>query len=132
MPADLGGFVIGLIGALTTIASVIVLIVKSRGENRTAESNAKVALDARIDARVSTQLNEAWGEIKQLKSDFKELQTRQVRRDGAITRILRAIANQWPNSDGPNLDPSDIVEIEETIPAQWIRKPKPPIANIAK
>lgn len=119
-----GGFIIGLLGALAAIGSMIALFIKSRGDNKTSEKNAKTALDARIDARVESQLTDAWDRIKSLETDVKALQTNQSRRDGAITRILRSIAKQWPNAEGPDLDPNDISIIEETVPAQWIR-PKP-------
>lgn len=122
MNEGLGGFIIGALGSIAAVGTVVVLWIKSRGENKNSALNAKIALDARIDARVSAQLEEAWTEIKQLKEDMKTVQTRQTRRDGAITRILRAIARQWPNTEGPDLDPADIAEIEETIPAQWIRR----------
>jgi glutamate mutase epsilon subunit len=125
-----GGFIIGIIGSIAALSSAIFVFIKSRSENKIAEknsnileTNAKTELDARIDARVAEQLTEAWSEIEQLKKDFRLIQTRQVRRDGAITRILRAIAKQWPSAEGPDLDPTDIAEIEETIPVQWIRKP---------
>jgi len=118
----IGGLVIGLIGALSTIGSVVVLVYKSRGENKTAALNAKTALDARIDARVTLQLETAWKSITDLENNVKSLETRETRRSGAITRILRAIAKQWPGTEGPDLDPADIAEIEETIPIAWIRK----------
>ena len=134
-----GGFIIGLIGALATVGSVIALIVKSRGENKNAAANAKAALDDRIDKRVSEQLEAAWKrldeqdtkieeqdlKIRQQDTKISSLETREGRRTGAITRILRAIAKQWPSGvAGPDLDPMDIAEIEETIPSSWIRPKK--------
>lgn len=46
------------------------------------------------------------------------------RRNAAQARIIRALSQQWPESDVPRLDPSDILELEEdTIPAHWKVKP---------
>lgn len=135
--------IIGVLGALATIGSAIALIIKSRGENKNAGINAKSALDARIDQRLDTQLKSAWErlDLQDKKIDeqnielgkqkisldnqsaqIKVLEERETRRSGAITRILRDIARQWPSgTKGPDLDPADILEIEETIPAAWIR-----------
>lgn len=120
---DSWGTVIGVIGALSTVASVLVLYLKSRGENKAAASNSKNALDARIDARVSQQLESAWTRIDTMEKLVHDLETREGRRTNAITRILRDIAKQWPHADGPKLNPLDIAEIEETIPSAWIKKP---------
>lgn len=115
--------IVALIGAIVSIASVVALIFKSRGENKNAAINAKNILDSRIDERVAKQLDGAWKRIDELGDEVKNLETRETRRTGAITRILLAISNQWPaSSPGPNLDPKDIAEIEETIPTQWIRQ----------
>lgn len=124
------GVIIGVIGALTSIGSVIVLLIKSRTENKTASSNAKLALDRLIDERVTKQLQEAYhrldaqdNKLKSQDEKIKAMETRDSRRTGAITRILKAIAKQWPaGTPGPNLDPSDIAEVEETIPMEWIRR----------
>lgn len=115
--------IITLIGAAVSIASVIALIYKSRGENKNSALNAKTALDQRIDERVARQLETAWEEIDQLKKSFQALETKENQRTGAITRILRAIAIQWKGVDGPDLDPRDIEILEETIPPAWIRRP---------
>jgi LmbE family N-acetylglucosaminyl deacetylase len=113
---------IGVLGALAAIGSTVVLFLKSRGENRHNTTNAKTALDARIDERIGQQLNIAWKRIDEVEAAFKALETREQRRTGAITRILRAIYQQWPiEAGGPNLDPADISEIEETIPPSWIK-----------
>jgi len=122
---------IAILGALTGVGTVLVSFFKSRGENKAALTNSKAVLDARIDARVETQLAKAWDSIDKLEkgkieqdTKLEDLEKRETRRTGAITRILRDIAKQWPNSDGPNLNPADIDEISETIPSAWIR-PKP-------
>lgn len=117
------GIVIAIISALVSLAAVIATIVKSKGENSNGYLSAKAAIDAQIDARVAEQLKAAWSRIDTLEAAFKALETRETRRMGAITRILRAIANQWPGTTGPDLDPIDIAEIEETIPPAWIRTP---------
>lgn len=114
---------ISITGSVTALASVIVVYVKSRGENKVGATNAKTALDARIDERVSEQLKEAWAQIDKQGEDITALQARESHRTVAITRILKAIAKQWPGETGPDLDPADIAEIEETIPADWIRRP---------
>lgn len=113
---------IGILGALATVGSTVVLFVKSRGENRNATFHAKTALDARIDARMAVQLESAWERITVVETTLKDLEARESRRTGAITRIFRAIAQQWPSEvHGPDLDPLDISEISETMPPQWIR-----------
>jgi Flp pilus assembly protein TadB len=120
------GVVIGVLAATGTILGVFATFYKSRSEAKQASANAKTALDARIDARVETQLSDAWARIDEIDTAFKALEKRETRRTGAITRILKAIAAQWPGSHGPDLDPADIAEIEETIPPTWIRKKSTP------
>jgi len=119
---DWGAFIISFLTVSATVISVIALLLKGRGENKNAAGQTKIALDARIDARVAEQLKEAWTEIEGLKTDRDEDKARQVRRDLAMTRVLRAIAKQWPAPEGPDLDPADIAEIQETVPMSWIRK----------
>lgn len=123
------GIVIAIISALVSLAAVIATIVKSKGENSNAYLTAKASIDAQIDARVEEQLKTAWARIDVLEKAFKALESRETRRMGAITRILRTIANQWPGTTGPDLDPMDIAEIEETIPPAWIRTPPRSRAN---
>jgi uncharacterized protein HemX len=125
--------ILAIIGALTAAGSVVVLWIKSRGENKNAALNAKVALDKLIDDRVTRQLTEAYGrldaqdtKIEEQDEKIRQLETRESRRTGAFLRILKAIANQWPaGTEGPNLDPLDIAEVEDTVPVAWIRR-RPP------
>lgn len=98
-----GGLVSGLAALLTYLAT--------RGKTR---ADAKSALDARIDARVKAELERVYQRLD-------EFEDRDSRRTAAFTRILRTISRQWPTPDGPDLDPADISEIEDTIPPQWIR-----------
>jgi len=122
---DLTAIIVATIAAIASMAAIIAPIIKSRGDNRLAEQNAKTTLDRQIDERIEKQLKDAWTRIDSLETEFKELQTTQSRRDGAMTRILKALAAQWPDPHGPKLDPADIAIIEETVPAQWIRRPEP-------
>jgi predicted RNase H-like nuclease (RuvC/YqgF family) len=57
-----------------------------------------------------------------LRVEVQGLRDKYTRKMSAVARILRAIADQWPSAHGPNLDPRDIEEIEDTIPVQWIRR----------
>lgn len=98
-------------GGLASLAGSLLLFFSTRGKTRT---DAKIALDARIDARVKAELERVYRRLD-------EFENRDSRRTAAFTRILRAIARQWPTPEGPNLDPADIAEIEDTIPPAWIR-----------
>lgn len=70
-----------------------------------------------------------WGELLKRVTDLEgrveDMEKTERRKMGAVLRILRAIATQWPTPSGPDLDPRDIELIEETIPPQWIRRTPP-------
>lgn len=107
----LGVAVIGFLG-------IVVTFLGTRGKTRT---DAKTALDARIDARVAEQMTSAWAEIDGLKLQYKALEESEKKRSAAIVRILRTIAKQWPDEFGPDIDTDDIAVVEELIPPTWIR-----------
>lgn len=111
--------VIAVAGAVVAALSALLTYWATRGKTRT---DAKTALDARIDARVNAQLDGAWKDIDRLKSAVSELTEKDRMKSAAFARILRAIANQWPTAHGPDLDPSDIALIEDTIPPTWLRR----------
>lgn len=111
---------VGVVGAVVTLIGIIATYLATRGKS---QSDAKTALDARIDARVEQQLATAWQEIDGLKKKVTALEQQEARKMSAVARILRTIAAQWPDSHGPDLDPADIAEIEDTIPPAWIRRP---------
>lgn len=115
---------IALAAAVAAILGAVLTYLATRGKTKT---DAKTALDARIDERVSEQLEGAWTEIGQLKTSVSELTEKDRLKSSAFARILRAIARQWPTEHGPDLDPSDIALIEDTIPPTWLRKP--PVAR---
>lgn len=110
--------IITIIGAVVGGVGVILTFLATRGKTRT---DAKTALDQRIDARVKEQLDGAWASIDMLKTDVATLTEKDRLKSSAFARILRAIARQWPTDHGPDLDPSDIALIEETIPPHWLR-----------
>ena len=90
-------------------------------EEKQAEFGANLELNKYIDTRVEARVK---AEVDPLRQELTELRDDEQKRTRAMTRILRAIANQWPKGyPGPRLDPADIAEIEETIPAQWLRPP---------
>ena len=108
----LGVAFIGLLGIGITYLG-------TRGKTKT---DAKTALDARIDARLSEQMTSAWNEIDELKKKYKEIEESEKTRSAAIARILRAIARQWPDEFGPDIDTNDIAIVEELMPPAWVRK----------
>jgi len=114
--------VIAMIGAAALALGAVLTFFATRGKTKT---DAKTALDARIDKRVSEQLEGAWTEITTLKADVATLTEKDRLKSSAFARILRAIARQWPSDHGPDLDPSDIALIEDTIPPTWLRKHHP-------
>lgn len=114
--------IITVIGAVVGGMGVVLTFLATRGRTKT---DAKTALDARIDERVSEQLESAWAEITSLKSDVATLTEKDRLKSSAFARILRAIERQWPGDHSPDLDPSDIELIEDTIPPMWLRKRRP-------
>jgi len=116
--------VIAVIGAAALALGAVLTFFATRGKTKT---DAKTALDARIDARVSEQLEGAWTEITTLKADVATLTEKDRLKSSAFARILRAIARQWPTDHGPDLDPSDIALIEDTIPPTWLRRARPTV-----
>lgn len=103
---------VGIVGAVVTLIGVIATYLATKGRTQT---DMKTALDKRIDERVKGELERVYGRLD-------EVETLYTRKMSAVARILRAIAAQWPDTHGPNLDPRDIEEIEDTIPVQWIRR----------
>lgn len=105
--------VIAVIGGLFLLGGALVAYLGTRGKT---QADAKSALDSRIDARVK-------GELERVYERLDEVEKSAVRRASAFARILRSIANQWVGDPtGPNLDPNDIRDIEDTIPPHWIRR----------
>lgn len=95
---------------------------KNRADRQIAQQVTKAQIDAQIDARMKTELADAYARIDALEAE----QGAHSKQMSAVARILRAIARQWPDEAGPNLDPHDIALIEDTIPAHWIRPKETP------
>lgn len=111
--------IITIIGAVVAVTGAFLTYLATRGKTKT---DAKTALDERIDVRVAAQLEGAWSQIDKLKSAVAELTEKDRLKSSAFARILRAIERQWPTEHGPDLDPSDIALIEDTIPPHWLRR----------
>ena len=84
-----------------------------------AEFGANLDLNRYIDIRVKEQVAERIGPLNERLAQAEA-------KAGALSRIVRGLARQWPADwPGPDLNPADIAIVEETIPAHWIRKPYP-------
>lgn len=112
-----------LVAAITALAGVaaasltfLAAWLKLRADNR----SQAVQLDKEIDDRIARELKSAWAKLDELEQG----QRAHIAQMSAVARILRAIARQWPDEHGPDLDPHDMTLIEDTIPAAWIRPRK--------
>lgn len=129
------GVMVAIISGTFLVLAGLLTWSSTRGKT---QADSKTASDKRIDDRVDAQLQRAWDRIDALELEATErdaqlrvvqetvenLVTTDRRKMSAVARIFRAIQRQWPSADGPDLDPYDIREIEETIPVEWIRKPR--------
>lgn len=105
---------VALVAALMIPVAALLTYLGTKGKTKT---DAKTALDERIDARVKLELERVYKRLDDVEKSA-------VRRASAFARILRSIADQWTGeAHGPNLDPLDIAEVEDTIPPQWLRYP---------
>lgn len=90
-------------------------------EEEQARFGANLELNRYIDGRVKELVEER---LRPIQEALESLKVQERTRTAAMTRILRAIAGQWPvGFPGPILDPADIAAVEETIPAQWLTRP---------
>jgi hypothetical protein len=78
-----------LIMAAASVLGGLIVFIATRGRTRT---DAKTALDARIDARVTTQLEGAWKRIDEQDAHIKALKTQNKTQARQITE-LRAHAD---------------------------------------
>lgn len=69
-----------------------------------------------------TDIGTVSDEVKSLRDELKSVRNADTRKMQAVARILRALFEQWPGHEAPNLDPADIAEIEDTIPPAWVRR----------
>ncbi|WP_424462856.1 hypothetical protein [Pseudoclavibacter helvolus] len=117
----LGVAVIGVLGVLATVWA-------TRGKTKT---DAKTALDARIDARVKEQLEGAWSEIDQLKKHsaeqdkaIKGLEERDKQKSAVFQRIFATLAAMLRTTPELDLTTSEIALVGDTIPPGWIKHMK--------
>ena len=72
--------------------------------------------------KLRTDLNATDGKLSAIEQQLSDVRKADTRKMQAVARILRALFDQWPGHDTPNLDPADIAEIEDTIPPAWVRR----------
>ena len=110
---------VAIISGAFLLLGGLVTFIATRGKTR---SDAKSAMDARIDARVKEELDRVYKRIADMEKTVEEVQSTHTRKMSAVARILRQIAHQWVGDPGgPELDPNDIAEIESAMPFKWIK-----------
>lgn len=114
-----GNIIIGIGGLVVGLGSALLVFIKGRGENKNKNSEIKSAIDARIDARMEKELKRVYDELDKISKAAD-------RRAVATGNILRDLATQWVGPP-PLLNPADIAELTDTIPAQWIHRKDGPI-----
>jgi len=72
----------------------------------------------------------SWAELharlRDVEARCESLETTNQLEMGAVARIFRRIAQQWPTEDGPDIDPEDLKIINNVVPAKWMRRPHLP------
>lgn len=133
---SLVGIAASIVAAIATVGVALIGYIGTRGKN---QSDQRTALERRVDERVTALMDADKERIAKLEDDRDDLEdvvktqgaeitslaeevTSWRRRWGAVGRVFRALASQWPDTHMPNLDPLDIAELEDTIPPQWIRR----------
>lgn len=115
----IGVAIIGLLGIIATALA-------TRGKTKT---DAKTALDQRIDARVKEQLEGAWKDIDKLKTHsgeqdkkLRDLEERDARKSSIFQRIFTTLASLLPEGVAPHLEltTSEIALVGDTLPRDWI------------
>lgn len=126
--------IVGALGAIGVLGAALIAALggwwKARGDARVAVANAaaqqlvtKAQIDQQIDQRLAADNRELATKVDLLEKKVEQLERRETLKMGAVARIFRAIARQWPGAEGgPDLDPGDIELIEDTIPPHWIRR----------
>jgi hypothetical protein len=125
-PGEITAIVVAATAAVGTLLGYFRNRYNDRVNERKLTSEAQqtafaqnIELNRYIDGRVDHLVGER---IEPVKQELQEERATRRRQMGAVSRILRSIANQLPPSWRPTLDASDIAEVEEMIPQEWLGK----------
>lgn len=122
-----GEVLAAIIGSIVALLVAVFGLVRGLRAQRTEEKKADVellqadfganlALNRYIDERVKEQVAERIVPLNERLANAEA-------KAGALSRIVRALARQWPPDwRAPALNPEDIAIVEESIPSQWIRR----------
>ena len=120
------GELTGIIGASVALLVALFGFIRALRSQRTedkkadvellqADFGANLELNRYIDQRVKEQVADRMGPVNQRLEHAES-------KAGALSRIVRALARQWPGPGEPDLNPDDIAIVEESIPQHWIRR----------
>ena len=117
-------------GTIVSLLGGWFLLAGKRRERVAAESAAAAArLEKQFpgwqelvdeNRRLRADLTATDEKLSGIENQLTEVRREDTRKMQAVARILRALFDQWPGGDTPNLDPADIAEIEDTIPPAWV------------
>lgn len=106
-------WIVPAISGLFLLGGAFLAFLGTRGKTQT---DAKVALEARLDQRMSDEIARLDGRIDDLKDELKT----KSRALSAATRIIRTLVMLWPGAPYPRLSSADVDALDDhTIPSAW-------------
>lgn len=107
-------WIVPAISGFFLLGGAFLAFLGTRGKTQT---DAKVALEARLDQRMSDEIARLDGRIDDLKAELKT----KSRSLAAATRIIRTLVSSWPGAPYPRLNRADVDALDDhTIPTVWL------------
>lgn len=112
--------VVPVISGLFLLGGALLAYLGTRGKTQT---DSKVALDARLDGRLTREIERLDSRIDAQNEEIGRLESElkaESRIRTAATRIVRSLMAQWPGSPWPHLSATDVADLgEDPTPAHW-------------
>lgn len=112
--------IVPIISGAFLLGGALLAFLGTRGKTQV---DSKVALDERLDGRLSKEIDRLDLRIDAQDVEIARLEEA-VRTESRIrtaaTRIVRSLMAQWPGYPWPHLNPGDIADLgEDPTPAHW-------------
>jgi hypothetical protein len=113
-------WIVPAVSGLFLLGGAFLAFLGTRGKT---QSDSRVALDARLDVRMTREIERLDERIDDQEKEITELKTAlrsESRVRTAALRVIRSLVAQWPCSPWTRLNPLDVAELDEnTIPSHW-------------